>query len=397
MAASLIPSAHLAAQPRLETIYKFAGPPDGAAPQGLAAGPAGVLYGTTAYGGSAGYGTVFQLTPPSTGSGPWTESILYEFTGFFGGANPFAAPVVGKDGAIYGATSGTSTIFQLQPPATPGGAWTETVLYPPSEDYPGYGFNHGVIVGPNGEIYGAASQGGYYSCGAVVGLTPPSVSGQWQVAFEYDLPGGDSGCNPAGIAVSADGVIYGVTLYGGTYGQGIVFALAPSPVPYLYTETVLYNFTGGTDGGFPSQPPILAPVQIPGAAFAIYGMTASGGYAGLGGVFELTPDVYNGTWTESFPFSFLSGEGKLPNSALLAYNGDFYGVTATGTRRSNGGGSVFQLYPSFNFLIETVLHNFQGPAGPSGNLVMSKGGVLYGTTVAGPGPAGFGTVYRIKP
>jgi uncharacterized repeat protein (TIGR03803 family) len=397
----LLLPARIAAQAQFETIYKFSGPPDGSAPQGLAAGPQGVLYGMTAHGGSASYGTVFQLTPPSSPGGMWTKSTLYEFTGAYGsGANPVSAPVVGKDGSIYGATSGSvyvynSTIFQLQPPAAPGGAWVETALYPPSEDYPAAEFNHGLIAGPNGELYAAGSTGGYYHCGAVVGLTPPSVTGKWSVSFEYDFPGGNSGCNPAGIALSADGVVYGVATYGGTSNQGMVFALSPSPVPYQYIETVLYNFTGGADGGLPSQPPILAPVQIAGAAFAIYGTTASGGPQDLGGVFELVPDYDTGTWTAYFPFSFSSG--KIPSSALLESNGEFYGATATGAVYTDAGGSIFQLYPYDQFLDETVLHSFEGPAGPSGNLIMSKNGVLYGTTVSGPGPAGFGTVYRVKP
>jgi uncharacterized repeat protein (TIGR03803 family) len=230
-----------------------------------------------------------------------------------------------------------------------------------------------------------------------VGLTPPSVSGKWSVSMAYSFPGGAGGCDPTGIALSADGVIYGVTLYGGTYGQGIVFALTPSPVPYEYTETVLYNFTGAADGGLPSQPPLLLADQADGADFTIYGTTSAGGAAGLGGVFELVPIFGHNTWTESFPFNFFNGSGKLPSSALLSNNGNFYGVTAAGTDAANAGGSIFQLSLYGYYLTETTLHNFQGPAGPSGNLVMDKNGVLYGTTVAGPGPTGFGTVYRIKP
>ena len=397
IAAVLLSPARVAAQAQFETIYKFAGPPDGSAPQGLAAGPHGTLYGMTAYGGAAGYGTVFQLTPPSSPGGQWTKTTIYEFNDLYvTGVSPLSAPVVGKDGSIYGVTGGlSSVIFQLQPPASPGGAWIENVLYPPSEDFPATAFKHGLIIGANGELYAAGSAGGFYSCGEVVGLMPPSSpGGQWTVPLQYALPGGDSGCNPAGITVSDDGVIYGVTTYGGASGRGIVFALTPSPLPDPYTETVLYNFTGGTDGGLPSQAPILAPVVIPGASFAIYGLTASGGRYNGGGVFELVPDVHTGAWTESFPFS--SVLGAIPGSELLASNGDFYGTTATGGQFSDAGGTIFQLTPNFQLLNQTVLHSFPGPAGPSGNLVMDKNGILYGTTVSG-GPGGFGTVYRIKP
>ena len=116
IATSLLSPARIDAQARFETIYEFASLPDGSAPQGLAEGPKGVLYGMTDYGGSANYGTVFQLTPPASHAGRWSESILFEFTNpnyGGGGTNPFSAPVVGKDGSIYGATGGISVIFQL--------------------------------------------------------------------------------------------------------------------------------------------------------------------------------------------------------------------------------------------------------------------------------------------
>ena len=56
-------------------LYKFGGSPDGATPEGLVAGPKSVLYGTTAYGGTSGYGTVFQLAPPAKGGAAWLSLI----------------------------------------------------------------------------------------------------------------------------------------------------------------------------------------------------------------------------------------------------------------------------------------------------------------------------------
>jgi len=117
-------------------------------------GRGGVFYGTTFAGGSGtpcsfpvinGCGTVFQLTPPSTPGGAWTEAVLYSFAGENGdGAFPSGGIVVGKGGVLYGTTEyggssgscvfydsvpGCGTVFQLTPPLTAGGAWTETVLH----------------------------------------------------------------------------------------------------------------------------------------------------------------------------------------------------------------------------------------------------------------------------
>jgi len=145
----------------ITSIYDFAGPPDdgGFSWAPLTLGTGGVLYGTTLIGGPgtvctfepyliSGCGTVFELTPPAAPDGTWTESVLYSFTGVNGdGAYPFAPVVLGKDGALYGTTqyggitagspckyvgagaTGCGTVFELTPPAEPGGAWIETILY----------------------------------------------------------------------------------------------------------------------------------------------------------------------------------------------------------------------------------------------------------------------------
>ena len=96
-------------------------------------GACGVLYGTTWLDGS-GSGTVFQLTPPASPGGAWTETTLYSFTGGSDGGNPVASLVIGDGGVLYGTSSGggasnAGTVFALKPPTSAGGSWTETVLY----------------------------------------------------------------------------------------------------------------------------------------------------------------------------------------------------------------------------------------------------------------------------
>ena len=129
-------------------LYVFTGGSDGAYPVGgVAIGDGGVLYGTTSAGGIApgasGYGTVFSLTPPATGSrGAWTQAVLYSFLGGISGSDgaiPEASVAIGRGAGghpvLYGTTfsggaSGYGTVFSLTPPDSgQGGAWTETVLH----------------------------------------------------------------------------------------------------------------------------------------------------------------------------------------------------------------------------------------------------------------------------
>jgi uncharacterized repeat protein (TIGR03803 family) len=95
-------------------------------------GKNGSLFGTTEYGGSAasgsacvsfgasGCGTVFELKPPAAPGGAWTETVLHSFTGKDGdGAVPQANLTVGPAGVLYGTTwsggtAGFGTVFSIK-------------------------------------------------------------------------------------------------------------------------------------------------------------------------------------------------------------------------------------------------------------------------------------------
>jgi hypothetical protein len=145
-------AAPAAAQAQGEAVlYAFQGPTtdgeDNA--NGLVAGADGVLYGATTFGGSGkctgygysspiGCGIVYELTPPATAGGAWTETILHSFTGGKDGAFPNTLSV-SKSGILYGTTfgggpgqsagSGYGVVFRLIPPTTSGGEWKDTVMY----------------------------------------------------------------------------------------------------------------------------------------------------------------------------------------------------------------------------------------------------------------------------
>jgi len=377
-----------------ERLYQFAGL-DGMAPQGLTAGPNGVLYGTTAYGGAYNYGTVFELQPPSVAGGNWTETILYSFTGINGdGISPFAAPVLGPTGALYGTTaySGTyflGTVFELSPPSVPGGPWAETVI----SGLNGY---RGVVLGNGGELYGVNPQGGLYTYGFVYELSPPvTAGGAWTSSTLYNFP---SQSTTAALTITPNGVLYGETTFGGGSGAGTIFELIPpASTGGAWTERLLYTFTGGADGDAPLQPPVMA------SDGALYGTTSAGGSSGSGVVFRLAPGPNgpNGKWVETVLYSFEStNDGKTPDSPLIVRNGKIYGTTTAGTGAGNSGGTVFELTrpaESGAAWTETILHGFSDTAGPYGNLVMDNRGVIYGATTSGPGPQGAGVIYRILP
>ncbi len=105
---------------RYQTLHSFGGPSDGWSPEGLVVGADGALYGTTYLGGTNYAGTVFQINLDGSG-----YTVLCSFGSTDGdGLGPFAALVLGSDGAFYGTTStggelNYGTVFKLWPPETP--------------------------------------------------------------------------------------------------------------------------------------------------------------------------------------------------------------------------------------------------------------------------------------
>jgi uncharacterized repeat protein (TIGR03803 family) len=171
------------------TLYSFQGFSDGAQPRtALTLDPAGVLYGTTQYGGPANAGTVFKLTPPACPTETWTEDLLYSFEATGGGVTSYPNSLaLGNGGALYGTTQldglancaprgGCGTLFKLTPPASPGGVWTETVLYSFTGGTDG-AFPSSLVRGPYGALFGTTSNGGtstacFGGCGTVFAFNP---------------------------------------------------------------------------------------------------------------------------------------------------------------------------------------------------------------------------------
>jgi uncharacterized repeat protein (TIGR03803 family) len=292
------------------------------------------------------------------------ETILYNFTGGADGANPNAGVIFDRDGALYGTTvyggtfgssAGSGTVFKL---TAKGHEWTRTVLH------------------------------------------------------SFSSPPG--GINPfAGVIFGSDGALYGTTVFGGNSGYGTVYKLTrPTYGGTLWNETILYTFTGGTDGANPSNGSLIADSNG-----TLYGTTINGGGSGNGTVYKLTPPTGGGTqWSFTVLYTFprvtsSNGEadGAHPPAAPLVFDnrGALYGTTRAGGSCQNCGGgygTVYKLTPPASGAppgtpwVETVLYYFMGGAdgySPDGGVILGGDGALYGTT--SQGGAGWGSIYKLTP
>jgi uncharacterized repeat protein (TIGR03803 family) len=184
------------------------------------------LYGTSG-GGSHNYGMVWKLTPPASGSGAWTQTVIHNFTGGSDGEYPGSGLTLGPNGVLYGTASNsgyygtTGIVFQLTPPSGGSGAWTETVLT--SGPLPA----SVLAIDPSGNLYGTTDAGGTNNCGIVFKVAPPSGGGSWAETVLHNWP-----CPPPGNAdesrvVYYNGLLYGTTTLQGSANLGQVFTLVP--------------------------------------------------------------------------------------------------------------------------------------------------------------------------
>jgi uncharacterized repeat protein (TIGR03803 family) len=165
---------------KLKVLYTFGGGLNGGPLSAgtLLAGKNGALYGTQKFGsGAANAGAVYQLTPPVSGGGAWTEATIYRFTGGADGAYPLAGVISDGAGYLYGTTAGNGqsnqgTVFRLTPPAAPGAAWTETTLHTFTGGSDGSGPSASLIFGRGGALYGTTAGGGAFGLGTVFKIVP---------------------------------------------------------------------------------------------------------------------------------------------------------------------------------------------------------------------------------
>jgi len=218
-------------------------------------------------------------------------------------------------------------------------------------------------------------------------------------SFTGNTSSGDGYAPFAALLEDGHGEFYGTTQFGGTGsnclgGCGTVFKVDASGI-----ETVLYSFTGGSDGALPSAG------LFRGRDGTLYGTTELGGggagcqsaafvqaygLTGCGTVFSISRA---GKVQIVHAFTGIDGDGELLFSAVVQdARGNLFGTTAGGG--SNGAGTIFEISPNGK---ERVLYSFSGGLDGSGpnSVTIGRDGALYGTSLAG-GAAGLGTVFRLE-
>jgi uncharacterized repeat protein (TIGR03803 family) len=230
-----------------------------------------------------------------------------------------------------------------------------------------------------GNFYGVTSGGGTYDSGAVFELSPNGED--WSEKIIYSFGPGPGGFTPylSYVIFDSSGNLYGTASGGGEYYGGVVYELTPAGSDW--TETPLYSFTGGTDGGSPYSGLVMD------TGGNLYGVTNLGGENGRGTVFELSPS--NGSWAEQVIYDIALGDSIMAGVAMDAY-GNLFGNTFF---------TVFELSPNGSVWNPAVLHTFgSGKDGVEafGVPVLDSAGNIYGTTYDG-GAHKAGTVYEVSP
>jgi uncharacterized repeat protein (TIGR03803 family) len=392
---------------KIEVLHRFVTVSKGARPRAdLISDASGVLYGTTYTGSNDGNGTVFELLPPTGNSKHWTEQVLHHFgKNTKHGIFPQSALALDSAGNLYGTTSegGTKTdggvAFELIRPTGGTGEWEEKILHKFTTGQDGGTPDGSLVFGADGSLYGTAGYGGYGGAGVVYKLTQ-TQSGDWTQTILYSFANDANGGYPyCTLTFDPAGNIYGVTANGGNAGNGVVFELSPPTNGGFWTETTLHSFDAETDGLYPRAGVIRD------SSGNLYGTTEAGGSIGYGTVFEVSPPAKGGTtWTETILHNFgFSPDGGTPGYSTLLMDSlqNLYGTTQTGGTAKNG--VVFKISPPAKKngdWTETVLHTFTGsPDGsqPESGLLMQADGSMIGTTLFGGTGNNYGLIFKITP
>jgi len=360
------------------TLHSFRGA-EGANPYaGLVQGLDRHLYGTSTYGGAYGLGNILQIAP----SGEVTS--IYAFCAQSDcpdGEFPVSTLVMGPDGDFYGATQNGGaynygSVFKV----STSGVLTTLHSFDIFDGVEPYG---SLLLASNGNIYGTTNAAGACTtegagCGTIFVI---SRSGNFKTLYNFCMQTGcpDGEFPVGGMIEGSDGNFYGTTNAGGDSvcnggGCGTIYRITPAGV-----LTTLHRFNS-KDGAYP------APALIEVSKGVWYGTTAGGGAHRDGTVFSITSNgalktLYNFSGTDGFsPFVLVAGS-----------DGNLYGTTLGGG--ANAAGTIFRITPGGTL---TTLHSFaQHYYYYFGALMQGTNGNFYGTTFFG-GPADDGTIYKLS-
>ncbi len=337
--------------------------------------------------GAYGRGAILRVTP----SGGF--NVLYSFCAQRGcpdGDYP-SALILGSDGNLYGATEsggtriGGGTVYKL----TLGGELTTLYSFCNNSECTDGSGPYGIIQASDGNLYGLTSNGGYLTNGTIFRVSP---TGEFTVLHYFCL---NSSCGsdapaPTGLIQGIDGNLYGTTRFGGPHNGGVLYKLT------LAGEyTVVYDFCSLSDcldGGGPNQ-------IVQDAKGNFFGTNYGGGSKGYGTVFEITS---KNQYIVLDNFDFVLGT---PIGLTLASDGNFYGASV-GASNYGTGGTVFEVTPKGELTFLNIFGNscaLDTGWYPDGPIFQNTEGTLYGATSygnslgdCGPYGSGYGTMYSVS-
>ena len=292
---------------------------------GLTWGGDGLFYGTTSSGGSFGLngaGTIFSFNPANN-----ALTKLADFDGF-NGARSEASLTLGSDGLFYGTASGggslggdfgRGTIFSFDPTSN---ALTKLAEF---DDSNGALPSASLTLSPDGLFYGTTSGGGSFGSGTIFSFNPTSNT----LSKLADFDGVNGSFPEPSLTLGVDELLYGTTPFGGSFDSGTIFSFDPTN----NTLTSLASFDGA-NGFQPFASLTLSPDGL------FYGTTSGGGSFGSGTIFSFDPT--NNVLTNLASFDGANGASPVA-SLTLDFNGVFYGTTYTG---NNIDGTIFSFNPA---------------------------------------------------
>lgn len=303
----------------LSVLHTFSAGPDGSNPAaGLVRSDHGAAFYGVTFNGGSGPGVVYEIaprpTPCKTAFCPWNLTPLHTFD-FNDGNGPQGTLIRDASGNLYGTTmaggagcqpDGCGTVFEVDSQ----GQYKLLYSFNGSDGNEPQG---GLLLDKAGNLYGTTWAGGLYNDGTVFKLDPNGM-----LTVLWNFMGGADGANPtAGVIADQNGNLYGTTQFGGRYNDGVVYEVLPP----TKTESVRYTFRG-IDGEWPLSPLLMD------RNGNFYGTTGLGGAFFSGVVYKLDSQFHE---TVLWHFTFGS-DGGYPTygSLLMDDQGNLYGTTNQG-------------------------------------------------------------------
>lgn len=294
---------------KLTIVYSFPGGNDGNGPSGLFRDSTGNFYGTTFLGGTAGGGVVFKITPDGK------ETVLHNFPG----VQFIIYPVfVDASGNIYGYNWGTATsrgdgfLYEV----TNKGKYSVLHTFCASGDCSdGSEPSGGPIMDKEGNLYGVTTYGGSSGNGVIFKVTPKH---EYSVLYSMNGVNGE-GQPVGGLVQDSEGLMYGCASLGSD-GNGAIFSIATAGA-----FSIVYSFTGSQADGFGPEGPLILD-----SAGNLYGVTNNGTATGESSpVFKITPNGKDTT-------IFVAGSGGAAAGLAMDKAGNVYGESYFGGAKSEG-------------------------------------------------------------